>query len=110
MNPKVLESAEVSTKGGFTSVKIPQSLLERHIALCSNSLIRRLILQKGDSPYKLPQLKETLTTIWGIKEQWRLTSLGKGYYHIFLDSQEMKQRIWNKGPVDLKPWLMRLQA
>lgn len=107
--PKAVESAVVAKKGGFTSVKIPQHLLEKRLALCSNSLIGRLVLQKGDSPYKISFLKERLNAVWGLREAWRLISLGKGYYHLLLPSQAAKLKILNMGTLGLKPCVFRIQ-
>lgn len=39
--------AEVVTKEDFTSVKIPQALIDRRLAMCENSLIGHLIYRKG---------------------------------------------------------------
>lgn len=88
-----MAKAKVVTKGGFTSVKIPNGFIKKRIALYAHSLIGRLILQKGDNPYKLTDLKNTLTKIWGIKESWCLISLGRGYYNILLGTQETKQKV-----------------
>lgn len=110
VDPKIADAAVVSTKGGFNSVKVPQNLLVKCIALCSaNSLIGHLILQKGEAPYTLPTLKITLTLTWGLKGNWWLISLGRGYYQIMLDSKESKLNILQKGTISLKPGLMRLQ-
>lgn len=103
------ETADVVTKGGFTSVRIPQALINKRLALCSNSLIGRLILQKGDTPYKLAALKDALSSVWGIKKHWRLISLGRGYYHILLGSQDWKNKIFSRGTVTLKPGTFRVQ-
>ena len=61
--------------------------LRSRMEMCKFSLIGRLILSKGDKPYALTSLKDKLNAIWNLPS-WRLISLGKGYYQIFLSSHE----------------------
>ena len=42
-----------TNKGGFIAVKINQEMYEQQLALCKHALIARIVLSKGDSPWKL---------------------------------------------------------
>lgn len=57
------------------------------IKLCQFSLIDRVCLNKGESTWKLIDLKKKLQGLWHL-DSWRLISLGHGYSHILLYSEE----------------------
>lgn len=57
----------------------------------------------------MADLKASLSKIWGIKELWRLISLGRSYYHLLLNSQDNKNNVWKGGIVGLKPETFRVQ-
>ena len=94
------------TKGDCISVKINKSAYEERLKLCQHSLLGRLVLSKGDKPWKLSDLKDKLQSLW----QWRLIPLGKGYFTIILHSEEDRQCIWSMGSLHLNPGILRLQS
>ncbi|XP_050211774.1 uncharacterized protein LOC126661935 [Mercurialis annua] len=96
-------------KGGFIDIKIDQKVYDQQIAMCQNALIARIILSKGESPWKLIDLKKKLTDIWRITSNWKLISLGRGYYHVILNSISEKNSVWSNGVIMLKPGILRLQ-
>ena len=67
------------------------------------------MLIKGDVPWKVSELKNKLTKIWGLTSAWKLISLGRGFYQILLTSEHEKTRVWGRGSVSLKPGILRLQ-
>ncbi|PON38969.1 Zinc knuckle CX2CX4HX4C, partial [Trema orientale] len=73
------------------------------------SIKGRIFLSKGDSPWKLPDLKFKLQSVWQLPPSWRLISLGKGFFHILLPSEEDKNKVWGMGSLNLKPRVLRLQ-
>ncbi|XP_050222820.1 uncharacterized protein LOC126672913 [Mercurialis annua] len=77
--------------------------------MCQNALIGRIILSKGESPWKLVDLRKKLTDIWRITSNWKLISLGRGYYHVILNSISEKNSVWSNGAIMLKPVILRLQ-
>ncbi|WCJ18475.1 hypothetical protein M5689_000823 [Euphorbia peplus] len=102
--------AVVTDDGDSPTVRISQAAFDKRVQLCSHSLIGRLILRKGDAPWKIDDLKLKLAQLWGFKDGWRLISIGKGYFHILLPSHESKQLVWSRGVQSLKPGIFRLQA
>ncbi|XP_050223701.1 uncharacterized protein LOC126673551 [Mercurialis annua] len=98
-----------SDKGGFIAIKINQTVYEQQLLLCKNALIARIVLAKGESPWKLFDLKKKLTSVWNLKSEWKLISMGRGYYHVILNTMEEKNAIWGKGVIALKPGTLRLQ-
>ena len=46
--------------------------------------------------------------IWGLKD-WRLISLGRGFYHIILTTEVNISHILSRGALALKPDILRLQ-
>ena len=82
-NPLVLfGDAEKSfiavNKGGYIAIKIDQQIYDQQLQRCQHALIARIVLAKGESPWKLPDLKHKLTKTWGISSSWKLISLGHG--------------------------------
>lgn len=63
-NHQILESVSTNLqpikKGEYFSVSIDEDL-------CQSSLIRRLILSKGDKPWRLVDLRARLSKAWGIE-------------------------------------------
>ena len=75
-----------SIPGSYQAVKINSELYQKRLALCQFSLIGRIVLSKGDTPWSLTNLKDKLSSIWRLQASWRLISLGRGFYHILLNS------------------------
>ena len=61
----------LSKAGTYQAVKINPELYRKCLSLCQHSLIARVVLNKGDTPWTLPKLKEKLTSSWGLRN-WRL--------------------------------------
>lgn len=55
------------------------------------------------------ELKNKLSSIWGLSSKWKLISLGRGFYHVILSSSAEKTTIWGRGSISLKPGILRLQ-
>ena len=49
--------------GDYVAVKINSKAYEEHLKLCSYSLIGRVVLSKGEEPWKILTLKEKLQSI-----------------------------------------------
>lgn len=90
------------------SISVNKKAYEECLNICKHSLIGRVILTKGERPWKMTDLKNKLQEIWQLAN-WRLISLGKGYFHILLQSDEDRKTIWSRGPIPLKPGILRLQ-
>lgn len=96
-------------KGDCVSISIDKNAYKERMELCQFSLIGRVVLAKGDKPWKLVELKDKLSSIWQLRS-WRLISLGRGYYQILLSSADQKNQVWSRGSISLKPGTLRLQA
>ncbi|KAK1592715.1 hypothetical protein Q3G72_029141 [Acer saccharum] len=62
-----IPSSEVvihSKKGGYIVVQIDTVAYNSRLSLCKHSLINRLILSKGDIPWKHDELKVRLQSVW----------------------------------------------
>lgn len=67
-------------KGDYYSIIITESLYQEQIKTCEASLIGRLVLAKGDKPWRFDDLKLKLQQLWNPSQSWLMTSLGKGFY------------------------------
>lgn len=73
---------QASRKGEYYSVKIDDSLVQKEICHLQYSLIGRVSMAIGDSPYSLDDLKCKLEQAWGVSGPWSLVPLCKGYFNI----------------------------
>ena len=105
----VIYPPRTSIPGSYHAVKINSDLYHKRLAICQFSLIGRVVLNKGDTPWKLANLRDRLAAIWNLSSQWRLISLGKGYFHILLTSKSEKDVVWGRGSLSLKPRVLCLQ-
>ena len=96
-------------KSDYVAVKVNPKAYEERLKLCSYSLIGRVVLSKGEEPWKILALKEKLQSIWKLNSQWHLISLGRGFFQIFLNSEEDKAQVWGIRSLHLKPGILRLQ-
>ncbi|PON36543.1 hypothetical protein TorRG33x02_349140, partial [Trema orientale] len=96
-------ASKPTMKGNYVCVKVNEQALKNRLDLCQYSLIGRIFLSKGDLPWKLSDLKFKLQSIWQLSSDWRLISLGRGFFHILLNSPEEKARVWSMGSMNLKP-------
>ncbi|PON86016.1 Zinc knuckle CX2CX4HX4C [Trema orientale] len=101
------ELSKPTIKGNYVCVKVNEQALKTHLDLCQFSLIGHIFLSKGDSPWKLADLKFKLQSIWKLSSAWRLISLGKDFFHILLSSEEEKNRVWTMGSMNLKPGILQ---
>ena len=67
-------------KGDYIAVKANPKAYEKWLKLYSYSLIGRVVLSKGEKPWKILALKEKLQSIWKLNSQWCLISLGWGFF------------------------------
>ncbi|KAK0591093.1 hypothetical protein LWI29_035565 [Acer saccharum] len=102
-------SATPLKKGGYVSFQVDPVAYQSRLDLCKNALIERVFLSSGERPWKLAELKAKLSTLWMISADWRLISLGRGYFQIILKSLEVKNQIWGLSSVNLKPRVLHLQ-
>ena len=104
-----LVSSVPKKKGDYVAVKFNPNAYEERLKLYSYSLIGQVVLSKGEEPWKILALKEKLQSIWKLNSQWRLISLGRGFFQILLNFEEDKARVWGIGSLHLKPGILRLQ-
>lgn len=106
-----MDSVEMTTqrKGEFLSVKVDDALVKYGISELTHSLIGKLSLSQGDSPYSLDALHSKLSQIWGIMGEWQLVSLGRGYYNIRFSNLADRDRVLDRRSWSLKPGMIRLQ-
>ncbi|KEH15767.1 DUF4283 domain protein [Medicago truncatula] len=97
-----------SIRGDMLSVKITDDIYVRGLDFCKTNLRGRLVLNKGDKPFSSKDLAATLQKLRKVKGPWHLTSLGRGFYEFFFNSQDDMKTVWAAGTVSLKPRLLRL--
>ena len=107
--PGSQDKSLLSKKGEMICIKIDEDLYQQRLALCKPSMIGRIIQSRGETPWKINDLRMKLEDLWKPRASWRLISLGKGYYNLHFTSQEDRERIWAAGLWHLKPGLLRLQ-
>lgn len=61
------------------------SAYQEQVKLLHFSFVAQIVLFKGDSPWKLVDLKSKLSIICNLKD-WRFISLGHDYFHVMLNS------------------------
>ena len=89
-------------------MRIDEDIYKLRIALYQASLIGRVTQNKGDSPWKLVDLKVRLQELWKPSDAWRFISLRRGYYNTYFSNPSDRNRIWEVGSWSLKPGLIRL--
>ena len=57
------DDASTSNKGNYVAIKINQQIYEQQLALCQHALIAKIILARGETPWKLSELKEKLSKL-----------------------------------------------
>lgn len=95
-------------KGDAVSIKISEDEYKKGLEECRMNLHGRLILSKGEKPIKFDNLRVMLGKLWKPIGQWRMTSLGKGFFEFGFSSQEDLRSVWTVGSWSLNPGLLRL--
>jgi hypothetical protein len=65
-------------------------------------------MNKGDKPLTSRELSGKLSTIWKSANQWKMISLGRGFYEFQFISFEDMRLAWSMGTINLKPRVLRL--
>ncbi|MCI26271.1 NBS resistance protein, partial [Trifolium medium] len=86
-----------SIKGDSLSIKITQEEYERGLTDCKRNHHGRLLLNKGDKPMTARDLSTKLSKIWLTSSQWKMISLGRGYYEFQFASYEDIRMAWSMG-------------
>ncbi|KAI9173452.1 hypothetical protein LWI28_001560 [Acer negundo] len=89
-------------KGGYVSVRMDPISYQARLVLCRNALIGCVVLSIGERPWKLMDLKARLSKHWMLNSDWRLISLGRGYYQILLKSPIEINHVWGGIGVPLR--------
>ena len=72
-------------KGDSLSIRICQDEYVKGLEDCQYALRGRLTLSKGDKPYTARDLASKLGKIWKIVHQWKMVSLGRGFYDFLFE-------------------------
>lgn len=103
--------ARISNAGnGYKAVKSLADFYKDKISSCQHSVIERLTHLKGDKPWKHKDIKRKLNSIWNRKMDWKLISLGRGFYHIIMPSGDAVQKIWYARSLNLKLGIMQFSV
>jgi hypothetical protein len=65
-------------------------------------------MSKGDKPWTARDLSAKLSALWKLHGQWKIVSLGRGYYEFQFASFEDMRIAWSMGSMNLKPGVLRL--
>lgn len=95
-------------KGDSIAVKIPQDEYRAGVESCKNNLHGRLLLSKGDSLYKLDDLRAKLLKQWQPLSHWKMIPIGKGFFEFSFASLEDLRRVLAVGAWSLSPGILRL--
>ena len=95
--------------GDVICVKIDESIYQKRVQLCRESIIGRLTLIKGDKPWRFEELEKRLQDLWRPAGKWRMISLGRGFYNFHFDEVVDREKIWSMGVWTIKPGHMRMQ-
>lgn len=90
-------------KGDAASIKISGEEYLKGLQGCKMNLHGHLLLSKGDKPMKFHELRDKLSALWKPIGQWRMTSLGKGYFEFSFSSQEDLRSVWSVGTWNVNP-------
>jgi len=73
-----------SIRGETLSIKITNYAYFRGLETYKYNLQSSLVLNKGDKPYTTKDIVAKLHKVWKVSGQWRLLSLGRGFYKFFV--------------------------
>jgi hypothetical protein len=65
-------------------------------------------MNKGDKPLSARELSGKLSSVWKTANQWKMISLGRGFYEFQFVSFEDMRLAWSMGTINLKPGVLRL--
>lgn len=85
--PSISSTPPTVLKKDTFSVQLNEKAYSERLTLCGHSLIARVILSKGEAPWKLQDLKMHLTAAWFL-QNWKLISLGEEFHQVFLCLEE----------------------
>ena len=99
-------------KGTHLSIPINSDFYDARVSDCiRSSMIGRVILPKGSSPWKLHELKETLRQSWEASD-WTMLSIGHGYFIFRFDQESTRDKVLHKsawkltrGVLYTQPWV-----
>ncbi|KAM7485833.1 hypothetical protein LguiA_001842 [Lonicera macranthoides] len=89
LNPNIL--APIHTpyiKGNLPAIKLDELFYQKAVQACIFNLIGRLTLPKGSSPLKVSDLHSKLNVRWGIKNDFKLTPISRGYFCLRFKNHE----------------------
>lgn len=92
------------------SVMVNKQALQERLNLCRFSLIAHVILSKGDSPWKLDQLKQKLRTIWKLSNGNLFLWVVVNFIFCCIRKWINKEFGHAMHALSLKPGILRLQA
>lgn len=94
-------------EGGNVIVEVDDEDYEKEVRQCQFDVIGRIIMQKGDRPYSTLEIFDKLVILWGI-QNFRIVPIGKGYFHVFLNSMDNQSLVLSIGALNLKPGIFRV--
>lgn len=74
-----------------------------------NSIIGRVLLKSGEKPMPINELKSSLDNVWNIRGDWKIVTLGKGFFNIQIMDLREQDRIFLKRSWPFKFGTIRLQ-
>jgi len=82
-------------KGDSLSIKISKEDYEKGIDDCKRLLHGRMVMSKGDKPFTAKDLFLKLSKLWKLSENWKLGSLGRGFFEVlFTGGHEKGMGTW----------------
>lgn len=87
--------------GDTPCIKIDEETYQSSLLKCKSKLLGRLIIARGKQPIKSEELHLLLSSIWNLKQPWKLTPKGKGFYSLCFDSLLDMEMVWSLGPLKL---------
>lgn len=95
-----------ANEGDFCSVTIPEEVYKRRLEIFKDSFLGRVSFE--NQRISLKALKDKLQDLWDIRENWRLTPLGRGFFNVFIANPVDRQRVFRKKTWGLKSGSFRL--
>ncbi|KAK2357831.1 hypothetical protein QL285_095068 [Trifolium repens] len=105
---KISQLPVPAIRGEDLCIKITQHEYEKGLADCKKNLHGRLVMNKGDKPLSARELSGKLSSVWKTANQWKMISLGRGFYEFQFVSFEDMRLAWSMGTINLKPGVLRL--